>query len=72
MNLGFCESRHYKTLFDEECSTSFDQRKHDKLHWWQNPRELHKCNFGNVRLENGIHFRTGKGNISETGKKKNI
>jgi hypothetical protein len=35
--LGYCESRHRKPWFDEECSTLVDQRKQAKLQWLQDP-----------------------------------
>jgi hypothetical protein len=31
--LGYCESKHRKLWFDEECSKLVDQRKQAKLQW---------------------------------------
>jgi hypothetical protein len=34
-SLGYCESKHHKACFDEECSKLVDQRKQAKLQWFK-------------------------------------
>jgi hypothetical protein len=55
--LGYCESKHRKPWFDEECSKLADQRKRAKLQWLQNPSEANEDNLSDVRREARRHFR---------------
>jgi hypothetical protein len=56
----YCESKHRKPQFDEECSKLVDRRKQAKLQWLQNPSEADKDNLSEVRREDSIHFRKKK------------
>jgi hypothetical protein len=44
-------------LFDEECSKSVDQRKQDKLKWWQDQSEVNKHNLSDLKRDARKHFR---------------
>jgi hypothetical protein len=59
-NLGYCESKHHKPWFDEECSKLVDQRKQAKLQWLQDPGEVNEDNLRDVRREASRHFRYRK------------
>jgi hypothetical protein len=59
-SLGYCESKHHKPQFDEECSKLVDQTKEDKLQWLQDPSEVNESNLGDVRQEASRHFRNKK------------
>jgi hypothetical protein len=59
-NLGYCESKHRKPWFDEECSELVDQRKQAKLQWLQDPSEANEDNLSHVRQEASRHFRNKK------------
>jgi hypothetical protein len=50
-NLGYCESKHRKTRFDDECSKSADRRKRAKLQWLQDPSEANEGNLSDIRRE---------------------
>jgi hypothetical protein len=58
--LGYCESKHHKLWFDEECSKLVDQRKQAKLQWLQDPSEVDKNNLNEGRWEASRHFRNKK------------
>jgi hypothetical protein len=59
-SLGYCESKHCKPWFDEECSKLADQRKQAKLKWLQDPSEANEYNLSDVRREANRHFRNKK------------
>jgi hypothetical protein len=59
-NLGYCESKHHKPWFDEECSKLAHRRKQAKLRWLQDPREANEDNLIDVRQEASKHFRHKK------------
>jgi hypothetical protein len=59
-SLGYCESKHHKPQFDEECSQLVDQRKQAKLQWLKDPSEANKDNLSDVRWEASRHFRNKK------------
>jgi hypothetical protein len=62
-SLGYCESKHRKPWFDEECSLLVVQRKQAKLQWLQDPGEVNEDNLSDVwRKFVGISG-TRKGNI---------
>jgi hypothetical protein len=56
-SLGYCESKHRKPWFDEECSKLVDRRKQAKLRWLHDPREANEDNLSDVRREASRHFR---------------
>jgi hypothetical protein len=56
-SLRYCESKHRKQWFDEECSKLVDQRKQAKLQWLQDPSEANEDNLSDVRREASRHFR---------------
>jgi hypothetical protein len=56
-SLGYCESKHRKPSFDEECSKLVDRRKQAKLQWLQDPSESNEDNLIDVRREVSRHFR---------------
>jgi hypothetical protein len=56
----YCESKHRKTGFDEECSKLIDRRKQAKLYCLQDPRESNEDNLIDVRREGSGHFRHKK------------
>jgi hypothetical protein len=58
--LGYCESKHRKLWFDEECSKSVDRKKQAKLQWLQDPNEANEDNLSDVNLEASRHFRNKK------------
>jgi hypothetical protein len=39
-SLGYCEMKHHRTWFDEECSKFVHLRKQAKLQWLQDPSEV--------------------------------
>jgi hypothetical protein len=49
-SLGYCESKHPKPWFEEECSKLVDRRKQAKLQWLQDPSEANEDNLSVVRL----------------------
>jgi hypothetical protein len=59
-SLGYCESKHRKPWFDEECSKLVDQRKQAKLQWLQDLSEANEGNLSDVRREANRHFRNNK------------
>jgi hypothetical protein len=59
-SLGYCESKHRKPWFDEECSKLVDERKQAKLQWLQDPSEANEDNLIDVRREASRHFRHKK------------
>jgi hypothetical protein len=59
-SLGYCESKHHKPWFNEECSRLVDQRKQAKLQWLQDPSEVNEDNLSDVRREASRHFRNKK------------
>jgi hypothetical protein len=59
-SLGYCESKHRKPWFDEECSELVDRRKQVKLQWLQDPTEANEDNLSNVSREVSRHFRNKK------------
>jgi hypothetical protein len=59
-SLGYCESKHRKPWFDEECSKLVDQRKQAKLRWLQDPSEGNEDNLSDIRQEASRHFRNKK------------
>jgi hypothetical protein len=59
-SLGYCESKHCKPWFDEECSKLADRRKQTKLLWLQDPSEANEDNLSDVRQEASRHFRNKK------------
>jgi hypothetical protein len=62
-SIGYCESKHRKTLFDGECSKLFDRRKQAKPQWLQDPSEVNEDNLSDVRREASRQFRKRRGNI---------
>jgi uncharacterized FlaG/YvyC family protein len=58
--LGYCESKHRKPLFDEECSELVDRRKEAKLRWLQDPSEANENNLSDVRRKASRQFRNKK------------
>jgi hypothetical protein len=79
-SIGFCESKSYKSWFDEECLKLVDRRKQAKLQWLQDPSVVNADNLCNVRREASRHFRNKKweylkdriNEIELNGKNKNI
>jgi hypothetical protein len=59
-SLGYCESKHHKPWFDEECSKVVERRKQAKLWWLQDPSEANEDNLNDVRCEANRHFRNKK------------
>jgi DNA repair ATPase RecN len=59
-SLGYCESKHRKPWFDEECSELVDQSKQAKLQWLQDPSEANEDNLSDVSWEATRHFRNKK------------
>jgi hypothetical protein len=59
-SLGYCESKHCKPWFDEECSKLIDRRKPTKPQWLQDPSEVNEDNLSDVRREASRHFRNKK------------
>jgi hypothetical protein len=49
-SLGYCESKHHKPWFDEECSKLVDQRKQAKLQWLLAPSKVSQDNLRNLRF----------------------
>jgi hypothetical protein len=56
-SLGYCESKHRKSWFEEEWSKFVDRRKQAKLQWLQDPSEANEDNLSDVRREASRHFR---------------
>jgi hypothetical protein len=59
-SLGYCESKHCKPWFDEECSKLVDRWKQAKLELLQDPSEANVDNLSDVRREASRHFRNKK------------
>jgi hypothetical protein len=59
-SLGYCEPKHRKPWFDEECSKLVDRRKQAELQWLQKPSEVNEGNLSGVRREASRHFRNKK------------
>jgi hypothetical protein len=59
-SLGYCESKHRKPWFDEECSKLVDRRKQAKLMWLQDPSEANEDNLSDVRREASRRCRNKK------------
>jgi hypothetical protein len=57
---GYCESKHRKLWFDEECSKLVDRTKQTELQWLQDPSEVNEDNLSDVRWEARRHFRNKK------------
>jgi dihydroorotate dehydrogenase len=60
-SLGSCELKKHMPWFDEGCSKLSDQRKQVKLQWLQDPSQINRNNFNNIRHEASRHFRNEKG-----------
>jgi Holliday junction resolvase-like predicted endonuclease len=56
-SIALCESKSYKSWFDEECLKLVDRRKQAKLQWLQDPNVVNENNLRNVRREVIRHFR---------------
>jgi hypothetical protein len=56
-SLGYCESKHHKQLFDDECSKLVDRGKQAKLQWLQDPKEVNEDNLKEVWWEASRHIR---------------
>jgi hypothetical protein len=59
-SLGYCESKHRKPWYDEECSQLVYRRKQAKLQRLQDPSEANEDNLSDVRREASRHFRNKK------------
>jgi hypothetical protein len=59
-SIGLCESKFYKSWFDEESLKLVDRRKQAKLKWLQDPSVVNEDNLRNVRREASRHFRKKK------------
>jgi hypothetical protein len=59
-SLGYCESKHRKPWFDEECSKLVERRKQAKLRWLHGQSEANEDNLSDVRREASRHFRNKK------------
>jgi hypothetical protein len=59
-SLDYCQSKHRKPWFDDECSKLVDRRKQAKLLWLQDPSEVNEDNLSDVRWEAGRYFRNKK------------
>jgi DNA repair ATPase RecN len=62
-SLGYCEPKHRKSSFDEECSELVDRRKQAKLQWLQDPNEVNEDNLRDERRAASRHLRDKKGII---------
>jgi DNA-binding transcriptional regulator GbsR (MarR family) len=60
-SLGYCESKHLKEWFDDECSKLVDRRKQHKLQWLQDPNKANEDNLSDVRREASRYFRRETG-----------
>jgi hypothetical protein len=56
-SLDYCESKHCKSWFDEDCLKLVDQRKKAKLQWLQDPSEVNENSFSNVQQGASKHYR---------------
>jgi hypothetical protein len=59
-SLGYCEPKHRKPWFAEECSKLVDQMKQAKLQWLHDPSEANEDNLSDVKQEASRHFRNKK------------
>jgi hypothetical protein len=59
-SLGYCESKHRKPWFDEECSQLVVRMKEAKLQWLQDPSEANEDNLSDVTREASRYFRNKK------------
>jgi hypothetical protein len=59
-NVHYCESKHHKTWFHEECLKLVDQRKQAKLQWLQDPSEENEDNLSDVWQQASRHFGNNK------------
>jgi hypothetical protein len=59
-SIGLCESKSYKSWFNEECLKLVYRRKQAKLQWLQDPSVVNEDNLRNVRREASRHFRNKK------------
>jgi hypothetical protein len=59
-SLGYCEYKHQKLWFDEECSKLVYLKKQAKLQWLQDPSEANEDKLSDVRQEASRHFRNKK------------
>jgi hypothetical protein len=57
--------KQHKSLFDEECLCSLDQRQQDKMQWFQDTNQSNMDNLNNLRREARGNFRKKEG-ISES------
>jgi Ribonuclease G/E len=79
-SLGYCEPKHRKPWFDQECSKLVDRRKEAELKLLQGPSDANEDNLSDVWREASRHFRNMKreylkGKINElesSSKNKNI
>jgi hypothetical protein len=60
VSIGLCESKSYKTWFNEECLKLVDRRKQANLQWLQDPSVVNEDNLRNIRREASRHFRDKK------------
>jgi hypothetical protein len=61
-SLGYWESKHRMSWFDEECSKLVDRTKQAELQWLQDPSEANEGNLSDVRREASRHSGTRKRN----------
>jgi hypothetical protein len=59
-SLGYCESKHRKPWFCEECSKLVERRKQAKLQWLQDPNEMNKDNTSDVMRKASRHLKNKK------------
>jgi hypothetical protein len=59
-SLDYCESKHRKPWFDEECSKLVDRRKQAKPQRLEDPSEANEDNLIDVRREASRHYRHKK------------
>ena len=59
-SLSVHELKENKPWFDEECLGFYDQRKHAKMQWIQDPSQSDVDNLNNVGREVSRHFRNRK------------
>jgi hypothetical protein len=59
-SLGYCESKHHKPWYNEECFKTTDRSKQAELQWFHYPIVENEDNISNVRREARRHFRNKK------------
>jgi hypothetical protein len=62
-SLGYCESKHRKPWFDNECSKLVGRRKQAKLKWLQDQIEVNENNQRDVGREDNRLLGKRKGNM---------